>query len=97
MTIIQPNKDKNPLKGLNAVFIVLLFVSVTTSIGLCSKAESFRFEAQKLKKEIDQAQLVNAELKGKIMMAVGDKNINSLALQRGLIEDKNPQWVFALQ
>jgi cell division protein FtsL len=97
MTIIQPNKNKNPLRGINAVLIVLLFTSVVTSISLCSKAESLRFEAQKLKKEIDQSQLVNAELEGKIMKAIDTENINLLASEKGLIEDKNPQWVFALQ
>ncbi|MCL4406177.1 MAG: hypothetical protein M1586_01975 [Patescibacteria group bacterium] len=97
MTIIQPNKNTNPLRGLNAVLVVMLFVSVVASISLCSKAESFRFEAKKLKNEIDEAQLVNAELKGRIMNAVDAESIDRIASEKGLIKDRNPQWVFALQ
>ncbi|HOF50413.1 MAG TPA: hypothetical protein PLH22_01905 [Candidatus Colwellbacteria bacterium] len=96
MTIIQPNQNKNPLRKLNVFLVVALFVCVGISIGLCSKAESFRYEAQKLEKEIDQAKLANAELKGKIMTAVDAENLDLMASEKGLVEDKNPQWVFAL-
>ncbi len=81
---------------MNIFLIVALFVCVGVSVGLCSMAEGFRYEAKKLEKEIDGAQLVNAELKGKIMTAVDAENLDLMALEKGLIEDKNPQWVFAL-
>lgn len=97
MTIIQPNKNNNPWRGVNAVLVAVLITAVTANIALSSKAEGFRFEAQKLKKEIDEAQLVNADLKGKIMKAIDTEVINVLAAEKGLIQDKNPQWVFALQ
>lgn len=82
---------------MNAVLVAVLITAVTANIALSSKAEGFRFEAQKFKKEIDEAHLVNADLKGRIMKATDEEAIGVLAAEKGLIQDKNPRWVFALQ
>lgn len=94
MTVIQPNKIKSVLAiiiGLSLVLFLVAFVN----IYVYSKTVSLKYDASKLEKNLESLRVENAELKNDLYQLVDLKKLENLAKEKGMIQDKNPQWAFA--
>jgi cell division protein FtsL len=94
MTVVQPNKNR----GILSIVIILgafLFLAVYMNISIYSRTVSLKHDVVRLEKEMEDLRVQNAELKGSFYQLVDSKKLNDLADEKGLIQDKNPQWVFA--
>ncbi len=94
MTIIQPNKNEDIRKlvtfltvGLVAVFLAVVFLYMQTV--------SLKHELAQKRDTLETLKVENAELKNNFYNLVDVNNLEKLAGELGLIQDKNPQWAFA--
>jgi cell division protein FtsL len=97
MTIIQPNKHKNR-KAANALIICLgvaAFGVAAVTVFSYSRVAGLKHEVSVLGSEIDKAKSANAELKNNLFRMTDPQSLEAIAAEKGLIEDRNPKWVFA--
>lgn len=94
MTIIQPNKNEDIRRlitlltiGLVAVFLAVVFLYLQTV--------SLKHDLAKKHNTLETLKVENAELKNNFYNLVDVGNLEKLAGELGLVQDKNPQWVFA--
>lgn len=96
MTVIQPNKNEN-LTHLMFIFgFILVFVAFSCVI-FYSRTVSLRHDIARAEQEIDDMKVKNAELKNSFYALVDSNALQQLAAEKGLVNDKNPQWEFASQ
>ncbi|OGY57929.1 MAG: hypothetical protein A3E61_00035 [Candidatus Colwellbacteria bacterium RIFCSPHIGHO2_12_FULL_43_12] len=96
MTVIQPNKIKS-LTHLIFIFGFILVFMASLSVVFYSRTVSLRHDMATAQKEIDDMKVKNAELKNSFYSLVDSGELEKLATEKGLINDKNPQWEFASQ
>ena len=96
MTVIQPNKIKS-LTHLIFIFGFILVFMASLSVVFYSRTVSLRHDMATAQKEIDDMKVKNAELKNSFYSFVDSGELEKLATEKGLINDKNPQWEFASQ
>jgi Tfp pilus assembly protein PilO len=96
MTIVQPNKENNvrqccihAIFGISAMIVAVL-ISYLSLVGL-------RHDLDQSRDSIEQLKVENAELKNEYYQIVSTENLEKLAIERGLVKDKNPEWVLASQ
>jgi cell division protein FtsL len=97
MTIIQPNKHKlNKLSDilLVGVGIVVFGIAVLTVFSY-SRVAGLKHNISLLESDIEKSRAVNADLKNSLFKMTDPQLLESIATEKGLIEDKNPKWVFA--
>jgi len=94
MTIIQPNKNEDIRRlatlltiGLVVVFLAVVFLYMQTVIS--------KHDLGKKRNSLETLKVENAELKNNFYTLVDVGNLEQLAGELGLIQDKNPQWAFA--
>ncbi len=94
MTIIQPNKNEDIRRlvtlltmGLVVVFLVVVFLYMQTVIS--------KHDLAKKRNTLETLKVENAELKNNFYTLVDVGNLEQLAGELGLVQDKNPQWAFA--
>jgi cell division protein FtsB len=94
MTIIQPNKYQN-IKRLTIILSSILIGVVVFGVFLYLQTVNAKHDLTKMKQELENMRVQNAELKEKYYSLVDATSLEQLAEERGLIQDKNPQWAFA--
>ncbi len=94
MTIIQPNKNEDIRRlvtlltmGLVVVFLAVVFLYMQTVIS--------KHDLAKKRNTLETLKVENAELKNNFYTLVDVGNLEQLAGELGLVQDKNPQWAFA--
>lgn len=94
MTIIQPNKNEDIRRlitlltvGLVGVFLAVVFLYMQTV--------SLKHDLAKKHNTLETLKVENAELKNNFYNLVDVGNLEKLAGELGLVQDKNPQWAFA--
>ncbi len=94
MTIIQPNKNEDIRRlitlltvGLVGVFLAIVFLYMQTV--------SLKHDLAKKHNTLETLKVENAELKNNFYNLVDVGNLEKLAGELGLVQDKNPQWAFA--
>lgn len=48
-----------------------------------------------MEEKIDQENALNTEIKSKLFYAIDPNRVSVVATEKGLVEEKNPRWVFA--
>lgn len=94
MTIIQPNKNEDIRRlvtllstGLIIVLLAVVFLYMQTVIS--------KHDLAKKHNALEALKVENAELKNNFYTLVDVGNLEQLAGELGLVQDKNPQWAFA--
>lgn len=97
MTVIQPNKNNRQL--FRTIFMMGFAVAglLLTEIWIYSQTVNLKHDTITLGSKLDDLRLENAGLKNKFYSLTAKANLDLLAKQKGLIEDKNPKWVFVSQ
>ncbi|MDI6820648.1 MAG: hypothetical protein QMD65_00515 [Patescibacteria group bacterium] len=92
MTIIKPNKSKNLKYFLALLFIVFLAVGLVYIFSYNSFVNA-RFQLKELKKQIVELQALNADLKDKFYQSIKPEGLQILALERGLVLERRPEYI----
>jgi len=97
MTIIQPNKNRS--RKISDVLIVcmgvVVFGAAAITVFSYSRVAGLKHNIAVLEQEIDEAKSVNADLKNNLFKMTDPQSLELIAAEKGLIEDRNPKWVFA--
>lgn len=93
MTIIQPNKNKNFLIRFGILLSLPLFGGVILLIMLYNQTVNFEHNFSLLDAKFKNVQAANAELKDKFFGLFVSENLEKLANDRGLVKEKNPQYI----
>ena len=96
MTVIQPIQKKNVVQLIVGVGIILVLFAVS-NVMLYSKSVSLAHDLSALRGELDALQVKNADLKNKLYQETSSEALEKLAADRGMVQDKNPEWAFASQ
>lgn len=97
MTVIQPNKNKTGFLKTIFMMSVMVFGLLATEIWIYSQTVNLKHDIISLDSKLDALRLENAELKNRFYNLTDKSSFDALAKDRGLIEDKNPKWVFVSQ
>lgn len=93
MTIIQPKNKKTfwnkVLAGLVAGVILVAFSLVL----LYARFVNLNHSIAEARRALEKIQTENAELKDRIFALLDQGRLESLAAERGLIKEKNPQYL----
>ena len=94
MTIIRPNQNQD-LKRLaiilRSVFIAVFLIGVFVYVNKVT----LKHDVAKTQTNIERMKVENAELKNRYYEMLDAGNLERVAGELGLVQDKNPQWVFA--
>jgi len=104
MTFIQPPRSNNLLNKILLFLILGLIFGTYWLITLYSNSVGLTHGILDMRSQISQIQTQNAELKNKVFSLLDSANLQNLAKDRQLIQEKNPQylevdkqWSFASQ
>jgi len=75
----------------------IVFSLLLSEIWTYSQTVNLKHDIISLGSKIDALQLDNAKLKNTFYSLTDKNNLELLAREKGLIEDKNPKWVFVSQ
>lgn len=95
MTIIQPGNNKT---FLNKILVAMIFGAILVSfmlVALYTRFVNLNHGIAETKKAIEESQTANAELKDKVFALLDRGRLESLAAERNLVEEKNPQYLQA--
>src|SRR3989344_1139582 len=96
MTIIQPNKHKD-IKKLSISLGILLVSMLSLWVFVYLETVNLNHNIVNAKSRLESIKVENADLKDKYYGLVDADNLEKLAIERGLVKDKNPQWAFESQ
>ena len=74
---------------------IAVFSFAAVTVFSYSHLAGLKHEISSLAKEIDRAKSENADLKNNLFKMTDPQSLETVAEEYGLIEDKNPKWVFA--
>lgn len=94
MTIIRPNAYKE-IKKLVALLSVVLVGTLLLGVFIYLQTVSMKHDIANAQDNLDELKVENADLKNSFYGMMDSDNLEKLALERGLVKDKNPQWAFA--
>lgn len=97
MTIIRPNKNKNYWNFILLFLGSAVFACVILTILFYSLTVSVKHETKQLEVKIENLRLASAELRNELSNLTSFDHLQEIAEKKGLIKDKNPQWVFVSQ
>lgn len=97
MTFIKPNKNNFKLIRFFTLAGVLVAGFISLEVYSYSQTVNLKHDIISLGSKIETLRLKNASLKNDFYALTDAKNLDSVAKQRGLIQDNNPKWVFASQ
>jgi len=92
MTIIKPNKSNSLKYFLICFFAVFLTVGLVY-IFLYNSFVNARFQLKELKKQIVELQTINVDLKDKFYQSIESEKLQALALERGLVLERRPEYI----
>lgn len=95
MTVIQPNRGTKNIAYLFLGLGILVFLGVSAAVAIYSQTVSMKHDIIRLSSAVEEAKLRNAELKNEFYKLTDQSVLAGIAESRGLIQDKNPKWVFA--
>jgi len=93
MTIIQPHKNNYKSNFIISVLILVLISVALWGMFLYNQLVDLRHEIKKQKVSLDEAEVINAELKNKLYNIIDVENLKSSINSQSLILDKNPEYV----
>ncbi len=93
MTIIQPNKPKSKLRFFILPLILMLFAGVYLSIVFYSDVTEFKVLLSKKEKELQELEVLSAELKNQLYNILDTQNMAKAAEEAGLILEQNPIYL----
>ena len=96
MTIIQPSRYKNQTLFL-AVFFGIFILGGGLAIFEYKAIADMRYEIRTMKGDLILLKTENAELKNRFYAATETNKLEALALERGLILDKTPDYMSSNQ
>jgi len=96
MTIIQPNKHKD-IKRLTVSLSIFLVGTILMWMFVYLQTVNLKHDLANAKNHLEEMKVENAELKDRYYDFVDANNLEELAVERGLVKDKNPQWAFVSQ
>ncbi len=97
MTIVKTLNQKNE-SAWKLVFALsggLLIASVILCGFFYSRTVGLKHEILSYKETVKAEKTENAELKNTLFKMTDPQILEAIAEEKGLVEDKNPQWVFA--
>ena len=97
MTVIQPNRSSKNIIYLFLGLGILVFLGVSAAVAIYSQTVSLKHDIMSLSSDLDELKLKNAELMSDFYKITDQSALEEAAKARGLIQDKNPKWVFASQ
>jgi cell division protein FtsL len=74
---------------------VVVFGAAAITVFSYSRVAGLKHDIAVLEQEIDEAKSVNADLKNNLFKMTDPQSLELIAAEKGLIEDRNPKWVFA--
>jgi len=92
MTIIKPHKNFETWRFLISLFVILGLASGFYILEYNRLVES-RFEVGELKKSVERAREVNAELKNALYEKIDPAKLKPLASAYGLTIDRDPEYL----
>jgi cell division protein FtsL len=97
MTIIRPNEQRTESKKRSWLFLAsgALIVSIVFCGVLYSKTVDIKHEILSYKETLREGKVANAELRNVLFKMTDPQMLEKIAEEKGLVEEKNPQWVFA--
>ena len=95
MTVIQPSKGTKNIAYLFLGLGILVFLGVSAAVAIYSQTVSMKHDIIRFASEVEEMKLKNAELKNEFYRLTDQGVLAEVAKSRGLIQDKNPKWVFA--
>jgi cell division protein FtsB len=93
MTYIQPNHAKKVLNLILAGLAIASVVGVFSLIALYNNIVDLNHSISSAKTELDSVGAKNTTLNNQIVGALHSIQSNSMAAERGLIENNHPQYV----
>jgi len=94
MTIIQPNKYKD-IRKLVLVLGTVLIGTLLMAVFVYLQTVSLKHDLAETKEYLEEQKVANSELKDNFYGFLDTDNLEALAAERGLVQDKNPKWAFA--
>lgn len=98
MTIVKPNKQKKEVvwTWVFASLGIALVLSVASCGCIYAKTVVLKHDISSLEEIINEEKTRNAELNNEVFRMTDPQILEIIAEEKGLVEDNNPQWVFAL-
>ncbi len=93
MTIIQPGNKKT---FLNKVIVGLVLGAILVAfflVSLYTRFVNLNYGIAETKKTIEEMQTGNAELKDQVFALLDRSRLESVAVERNLVKEKNPQYL----
>lgn len=94
MTIIQPNRYED-MKRLVTFLGVALIGVLLVMVVLYIQTVDLRHDLDRKRNALEEIKVQNADLKNSFYGLTDTGNLERLAGELGLVQDKNPQWAFA--
>jgi len=91
MTIIKSNKTPNYLRFLISIFTIIAFGG-GIYIFEYNSLVNIKNQIESAKKEIVDLQVQNADLKNNLYQILNPSKLQSLALEKQLVLEKNPEY-----
>jgi cell division protein FtsL len=97
MTIVKPNKKRKEAvwMWIFASLGIALVFSIISCGYVYAKTVVLRHDIASLEEVIDDEKTENAELNNEIFRMTDPQMLEAIAEEKGLVEDNDPQWVFA--
>lgn len=92
MTYIQPNKH-NKINFLTYTLILIIVFSASGGIFLYNQSVDLNHNIINQEKLVRDAEVENAELKNSLYQLIESKNLETLANEKSLVVEKNPQYI----
>lgn len=96
MTIVRPNKNQD-IQRLITLLGVFLIATFLIGVFVYLNTVSLKHDLSKKRQSLERLKVENAELKSRFYGLVDAGNMEQVAVELGLVQDKNPQWLFASQ
>ncbi len=95
MTIIQPDRQSVLLNRLLFALVALIIVSALSLVWLYVRLVNINHNLASARTDLVQVETQSAELKEKIFGLLSGDKLQALAQAKGLVQDKDPQYLQA--
>jgi cell division protein FtsL len=95
MTTVQSDTTNTLLNRLLLVLVVLFIVCAISTVLLYNRYVNLSHGITEMKDSIRSLQTGNSEIKDKIFAMTSSENLAKFAVERGLVTDKQPQYLSA--
>jgi len=93
MTIIQPNRESKKTSLFALVLTGIAVLSVVWGVFIYNQLVDIRHEVKEASNNVGKAEVTNAELKNNLYNMIDSGNLESLAQDKSLALENNPQYV----